>query len=668
MAVVVATVSSPAAAAPPTIRDLVTMADISSVAVSPDGKYAVFRVDRASIDTNNHDLEWQIVPIDGSQPARRVAGAGGALWLDAGVLRADPPLWSRDSQWFYYRALVDGAVQVWRTRSDGSTTEQVTDDPANVEAFALVPGSDRLVYRVGATREAIVRAEQKEYDDGIRIDASVDVAANLFRSAQIDGRAATQRLTGFWFDRGGLLAGAPKHFETVNLATLKPITPSAGDSALVADPLKSFEPVGDRFLLARAVAADGKVASVLSDGATDLLTATSNVNDATATECRSSLCRGVTISAVQWRPVHDAVIFTVSDAFAAQSLYEWDLASGAVRRVARDRGLLNGGRDPNSSCALSATEAICVAASAAMPPRLVGIDLATGKRRLLLDPNPALSAKTPPERAVSWRDANGRRFTGQLFLPAGTSAPAPLFVTYYNCDGYLRGGTGDEWPLAPLAAHGIAALCINRAAVAPGYADAFGTYRTALDGVKSAIKTLADDRVADPAHVGMGGLSFGSEATMWIATHSSLLAALSVTSTLLEPAYYWFNGVAGRDTHTILKRSWELGAPDETPDRWQQLSPALNVGAIRVPVLMQMPEQEFRYNMELYSKLSQSRTPVDLYAFPDEPHIKIQPRHKLAAYSRNLDWFRYWLQGKIDPDPAKAEQYRRWAALKAKRE
>ena len=35
----------------------------------------------------------------------------------------------------------------------------------------------------------------------------------------------------------------------------------------------------------------------------------------------------------------------------------------------------------------------------------------------------------------------------------------------------------------------------------------------------------------------------------------------------------------------------------------------------------------------------------DLYIFPHETHQKFQPRHKLAAYERNLDWFRFWLQG-----------------------
>jgi hypothetical protein len=29
-----------------------------------------------------------------------------------------------------------------------------------------------------------------------------------------------------------------------------------------------------------------------------------------------------------------------------------------------------------------------------------------------------------------------------------------------------------------------------------------------------------------------------------------------------------------------------------------------------------------------------------------------------------VDWFRFWLKGEEDPDPAKAEQYARWRGLK----
>jgi dipeptidyl aminopeptidase/acylaminoacyl peptidase len=149
--------------------------------------------------------------------------------------------------------------------------------------------------------------------------------------------------------------------------------------------------------------------------------------------------------------------------------------------------------------------------------------------------------------------------------------------------------------------------------------------------------------------------------------HSIQLAAASIASTQVEPAYYWANSFAGRDTPEMLRRVWGLGPPGETPQAWASLSPALNVERIHAPMLVQIPEQEYRMIPEFIAKLSRSNTPSEVYAFPNEPHILVQPRHRAAAYARNLDWFRYWLQGYEDPDPAKETQYIRWRAMAARR-
>lgn len=52
----------------------------------------------------------------------------------------------------------------------------------------------------------------------------------------------------------------------------------------------------------------------------------------------------------------------------------------------------------------------------------------------------------------------------------------------------------------------------------------------------------------------------------------------------------------------------------------------------------------------------------------DELHTINQPVHRYEIYERNLDWFRFWLQGEQDPDPAKAEQYKRWRELRKMQE
>ena len=267
-------------------------------------------------------------------------------------------------------------------------------------------------------------------------------------------------------------------------------------------------------------------------------------------------------------------------------------------------------------------------------------------------------------RYLNWRSKGGRLAAGVLLT--GSGAPprhAPLYVNYYHCDGFLRGGTGDEWPVTELLEAGFAIACINTIPLA-GPQDAVENYRTGLEAVRALIDRLAAEGLVDRLRVAMGGLSFGSEVALWTAMNSRLLAALSIASTQFEPVRYWLDSMPGSDRARVVRSVWGLGRPDETPSRWKLVSPALNAARIQVPILFQLPEQEARMIPELYARLHLSGVPVELYAFPDEAHLKVQPRHRLAVYERNLDWFRYWLQGFSDPDPMKAEQYRRWDLLR----
>ena len=90
----------------------------------------------------------------------------------------------------------------------------------------------------------------------------------------------------------------------------------------------------------------------------------------------------------------------------------------------------------------------------------------------------------------------------------------------------------------------------------------------------------------------MGGFSFGSEVAMWVAMNSNLVQVLSIASTLFEPAGYWLGAVRGSDRPDVMRRVWGLGRPEETPEVWRRLSPALSSERMRVPLLLQMPEQE----------------------------------------------------------------------------
>ncbi|WP_449472617.1 Atxe2 family lasso peptide isopeptidase [Sphingobium chungangianum] len=652
--------------ATPTIREMIELTDLSSVAVSPDGTLVAYRAETASIERNAHDLGWYVVATDGSAPPRRIADAGEGDWPD-GTFAAEPPVWTADSRAIVYRALRDQEIQVWRSRADGSSTEALTSDAANIRAFALSPDSQKLIYRVGATRDAIARAERREYDDGVLVDARVDPSRQLYRGSRIDGRLATDRITGFWFAHGGLLADTPPVDRTIDLATGSIEAATASEAARIETRVKPFDKLGDRHILAAEPSGDGRGTAYALSEEDHAVLAVLRPGETTPRLCAASECRQL-IRSLAWRGNEDSVLFGVSDLATNQTLYLWTIADGRVRRIGGGVGRFNGGRDDRRGCAVDASAAFCVAASANMPPRLVRIDLDTGETKTLASPNAGLErTDTLQFEQMSWTDPSGRGFTGQLMLPRGRPRGAPLFVTYYVCDGYLRGGIGDDFPLRQFADAGIAVLCANRVPTKAGLGDQVAQYEIAQAGIGAAIDTLAAQGLIDPARVGMGGLSFGGETTMWIATHSSRLSAISISNSLLSETYYWFNAIAGREVPDILKKVWNIGPPDIDRARWKRLAATHRIDKLQAPLLMQLPEREFRSNVEIAARLGRAGKPVELWAFPYETHIMYQPRHKRAVYERNLDWFRFWLQGHIDPDPAKADQYRRWKAMAAAR-
>jgi dienelactone hydrolase len=648
----------------PSIEEIVELTDMSSIAVSPDGTQIAVRMERASVAANAFELGWYVVPTDGSAPPRRIADAGEGERRD-GELASEPPVWTPDGRAILFRKVAKGEVQIWRAAADGSRSEPITRDAANVRRFALGPAPGTIVYAVGATRAAVEEAEQREYDDGVLIDAGVDPARPLYKGALIEGRKATDRLSGRWFSFGTLLSATPSKYRTIELADGVTRDAGKGEAALVADPGPPPAIGAERAVTAEAKSGDLRGdALVVADGPVSRLTV--RRHDGTAVTCDRPDCRR-RIGKIAWQGKRDGIVFVTTDAAAEQTLYLWKPASGDLRRIGERGGRWNGGRDERG-CTITGTAAYCVAARANDPPRLVRIDLKTGITTTLADPNRSL-LRTGALRftPMQWTGATGRAFTGQLLLPVQSQRGLPLFVTYYLCDGFLRGGVGDEFPLRQMGAAGIAVLCINRVPTSSDLGDQVEQYRIGQEGVTAAIQQLAERGIVDASRVGMGGVSFGGETTMWIAQNSDMLAAISIANTLLSPTYYWFNALPDSQIAPILKQVWGIGRPEDDPARWEMLSPTFATNKIHAPLLMQLPEREFRFNVELAARLGKANKPVELWAFPEETHLKYQPRHKLAIYERNLDWFRFWLQDYVDPDPAKAEQYRRWEAMKATR-
>jgi len=540
---------------------------------------------------------------------------------------------------------------VWRADLAHGRAVKITNDPADVTRFALDGTGQSLVYEVdGADRAEIVAAEEREYASGIHIDQAIDVAQGVYRAAEINGRLASERLHGAWFGRTNVLGDRPPRVRGMTLRG------RSSEVVPLPAPFKTAPDTGSPEDEQKTVAADGTVAFMRGWGSkAELRWAAAGAR--TSVRCPDPAC-GKAI-AFSWRPATREVVFSSVGEDRMEVLFAWDTASNRVRPIFKAVSLHTEDRE---GCAVGRDAAVCVVSSGSEAPRLAIIDLNRGIARSLFDPNAPLTRSIEiPARWISWRIADGRTAWGQLLAPP-SSKPAPLLINYYDCSGFLKGGTGDQWPFHLFAQDGIAVLCIQPL---PGGGNNVEEYKTGLAATRAAIRHLAATGLVDPARVGMSGLSFGSEVAVWTAMKSDLLAAVSIASPTLDPAtYFYFNALPGRDFPQMIESSWGLKDPETAPEGWKEISAAMNVEKMDAPLLIQTPEQEYRYNMRLYTRMLNRGRAADMYVFPHERHIVAQPQHRLAIYDRNVDWFRFWLQGFEDPSPGKAEQYRRWRSLR----
>lgn len=685
---------SPAATISP--RRLLEVTDLGNPVISPDERYVAFRSERALVERNTYESKWYVQALDGKSPPLQVADGGVPLFQYVnGTVLPSPAVWSPDGKWIYYRAIFNGRVSVWRAATDGSGAQAVTSDAADVRDFALSSNGKTLMYSVGATRKAVKDAEMAEYYHGIRIDDTVNIGDPLFRQSVINGRPTTMRLVAIpgvegWAAFGPLLAQVPDRWKALDLATMttrdlptsaRParwLTPADLSPDLPAEPVKIWDGLRPQRYQITQNPGDGRIAVLLLgrkdkglfESRYDELAMLPDRHASHPIYCTAELCRHEDITDIQWRPGSHEVLFTIDDYDTghAQSIYGWNVVTGKVRPIVLSQGLVGGSqRYWDIPCAVSSDTLVCVAAEADHPPRLEAVDVKSGHRRILFAPNKGLDADiaaTVPAKLIRWKDAQGREFTGQLFEARGASAgPPSLFVTFYDCYGFLRGGVGNEWPLATLAEDGISALCINEL---PGaHLDATANDDQGPAAVESVVKYLSSKGRIDPSRIGMGGLSHGSEVTMWTLAYSGVVTAASISSGLTTPTNYLFSSL--RDSfRSTLRKFWQLGAPNETPERWKEISPAYQLDRIKAPVLLQLPEKEYLSDLDFALPLMR-RHQADMYVFPYETHIKYQPKHKLAVYERNVEWFRFWLQGYEDPNPAKAGQYRIWREMRDQR-
>lgn len=648
--------------------DLLRLVDIGSngelldapspLGVSPDGTLMALQLRRADPATNRYCLAVIAVPLDGggrpmlldvSEDLVREPNVNRGLDLGlSGVSTIITPRWSPDGKLVAFLVGDQGRVKVRIVGIDGVVRRTVNLGGRRPFDLRWTPSGENLVAVVGGDVGAQDASIEQEGRSGFVFDDRfwpVDRA----RPAAVGTSAAPGHVA---ID---LQTGAIRlaRSDEVALFTVASSAPSGAQ----------IPAAHDRGALAWREAVDGRVL------APTRIRLRRNGSDV---PCQVAAC-GDGAAGLWWDGNNLVILRHDYPARRGRmELHRWHEGAPAPRKIMETPALLTG-------CVRTRRELLCVRETGTRPRHIVRLDLRSGAMDETFDPNPRFRALTLGEvRPMTWTDRFGASVFGSLVLPIGYRAGTayPLIVTTYQARGFLRGGTGDEYPVQLFARAGYAVLAWQQTrvpnddpnattltqyqhAVAPGALMRRRLFAQVEEGIDKAIAL----GIADPSRIGITGLSDGAAGACYALINSSRFTAASISSGCEDPQAS-FAHVGPRYRNDLL--AWRYPWPEMRPDDyWHYTSLARNAPRITAPILIQSADSEYRFALETVDAFQRHGKPIEMYVFPGEEHIKWQPAHRAAVYRRNVEWFDFWLRGTEHEAGDSVEQYRRWRTLRA---
>ncbi len=307
------------------------------------------------------------------------------------------------------------------------------------------------------------------------------------------------------------------------------------------------------------------------------------------------------------------------------------------------------------------------------PPRIFAISPGGGQKSLLMDLNPQFQDLVFARvEEVAWKTSHHNEVKAGLYWPvdyvASKKYPLVIQTHAWSPDRFwIDGPWTTAFAAQALAGKGFFVLQANDS---PSDLHLFMTPKevpAAMDVYDGAIDFLEHKGLIDRDHIGIIGFS----RTYWSVTYTLIhskhhFAAAAVTD---GADYSYFQYMAFSSSYQTLVGEFDRvnGAPPFGKGllKWLKVSPAFLMDKIDTPLRIQtMGPSSLLSDWHWFSGLTTLGKPVELIYLPDGTHILEKPWDRMISQQGNVDWFCFWLKGEEDPDPAKAEQYKRWYNLR----
>ena len=251
----------------------------------------------------------------------------------------------------------------------------------------------------------------------------------------------------------------------------------------------------------------------------------------------------------------------------------------------------------------------------------------------------------PDVRTIRWSGEDGVEIEGLLMTPHGAAGPLPTIVCVHGGPTWNWGAYfSDSEPNAVLlASAGYACLLPNpRGSIGRGHAFAQGVigdgggidFRDVMAGVDRCVEL----GVADPARLGISGLSYGGYLAGWAVGQTGRFRAAVAMSVVSDYVSFHLTSEVWWYDHAILRGEWH-----DPASQYAERSPVTFAHRCTTPTLIIQGAEDrctpVEQAEELFHAIAETGTEVELVVYPREGHVPVERAHALDAIRRTQEWF-----------------------------
>ena len=639
------------------------------VRVSPDGRNTAYMYYRGLPETDA--IEFTLAVVDNAVAGKNTEIARYVLPSSRGMLDQSEPRassagfrWSPDGKSLVYLLPHDRGVDLMSWDVSAAASHTVLTGHTQVE-FPEEVTSDRLKF---LTRDIAIVSTQGVAEKAMRMKEGYRFFAP-FSNPGMSSRMEEQSWTCEWSHcrphrdgEAGIVLGKPEPREVKNVPTQQ-VVPGETRTYYTHDYVSP-----DRTMIMRRsyiVSNANSPAKARNAREFEFVRARSNESPKRVTAQTDDMCR---MNRAGWS--QDSSRFVILEYCEADSAVVVVDREGVPHTVLRAPVRLEVRQDirednPSTEISPDGSFVTLVRSGTLQAEDLVSVDLKTGKLRILASPN-GEQPITEPVRTVVLKPVDDV-FKARLYLPDHKQdARVPLVVVLYYSSPGLEVSTGDEVAILPLVKGGVAVMTVDTQDMIDGWSDGDPAWEVArVERPRVVIEHLIAQAVTehdiDPQRVGIAGLSYGAEISMYTYWKSDKFRAVSAVGASVCPSWVFLGGPGYASMLEARGLSAARGFADSV---WQSVSVCQNARADLPPLLWQTPDSERYGTVEAWYQLRKAGAQVEWWDYPDETHEKLSSADLWLTQQRNYDWFRFWLQDYEDPNPDKSEEYVRWRAMR----